>query len=58
MTAIPARFRAYVAEKVDDRVARGVRDFAEPDLPPGEIEIRVGWSSVNYMDGLATRVDG
>jgi acrylyl-CoA reductase (NADPH) len=58
MTAIPARFRAYVAEKVDDRVARGVRDFAEPDLPPGEIEIRVGWSSVNYKDGLATRVDG
>ena len=28
------------------------------DLPPGEVEIRVGWSSVNYKDGLATRIDG
>jgi putative YhdH/YhfP family quinone oxidoreductase len=43
---------------VDDRVVRGVRDFAEADLQPGEIEIRVGWSSVNYKDGLATRADG
>jgi len=58
MSAIPATFRAYVAEKVGDRVDRGVRDFAEADLPPGEVEIRVGWSSVNYKDGLATRVDG
>ncbi len=58
MTAIPSRFRAYVAEKVDDRVERGVCDFAETDLPAGEVEIRVGWSSVNYKDGLATRADG
>ena len=58
MSAIPATFRAYVAEKVDDAVERGVRVFREVDLPPGEVEIRVGWSSVNYKDGLATRVDG
>jgi acrylyl-CoA reductase (NADPH) len=58
MSAIPATFRAYVAEKVDDRVERGIRAFAEGDLPAGEVEIRVGWSSVNYKDGLATRVDG
>jgi len=58
MSAIPASFRAYVAEKVDDRVERGVRTFAEADLPPGEVEIRVAWSSVNYKDGLATRADG
>jgi len=58
MTAIPVRFRAYVAEKVEDRVERGVREFAEADLPAGEVEIRVAWSSVNYKDGLATRVDG
>ena len=58
MTAIPATFRAYVAEKVDDRVDRGVREFAAVDLPAGEVEIRVGWSSVNYKDGLATRADG
>lgn len=58
MTAIPARFRAYVAEKTGDEVNRGVREFAEVDLPPGEVEIQVGWSSVNYKDGLATRADG
>ena len=58
MTAIPGSFHAFVSEKVDDRVLRGVRPFAESDLPDGEVEIRVGWSSVNYKDGLATRADG
>lgn len=58
MTAIPATFRAYVAERIGDDVRRGVRAFAEVDLPQGEVEIRVGWSSVNYKDGLATRADG
>ena len=58
MSAIPATFRAYVAEKVGDGVERGVREFRESDLPPGEVEIRIAWSSVNYKDGLATRADG
>ncbi len=58
MTAIPATFRAYVAEKLADRVERGVREFAAVDLPTGDVEVRVAWSSVNYKDGLATRLDG
>jgi acrylyl-CoA reductase (NADPH) len=62
MDAIPATFRAYVAEKVErdgaPAVDRGVRHFAAADLPLGEVEIRVAWSSVNYKDGLATRIDG
>jgi acrylyl-CoA reductase (NADPH) len=58
MSAIPATFRAYVAAKVDDRVERGVREFRATDLPAGEVEVRVLWSSVNYKDGLATRADG
>ena len=58
VSAIPRQFRAYVAEKADDRVDRGVREFAAADLPPGEVDIRVTWSSVNYKDGLATRIDG
>ena len=58
MRSIPATFRAYVAEKIGDRVERGVREFAEADLPAGEVEIRVAWSSVNYKDGLAARADG
>ena len=58
MSVIPATFRAFVAAKVDDRVERGVRAVHEADLPPGDVEIRVAWSSVNYKDGLATRADG
>ena len=58
MTAIPDTFRAYVAERLDDRLERGVREFHEPDLPPGEVEIHVEWSSVNFKDGLATKFDG
>jgi putative YhdH/YhfP family quinone oxidoreductase len=58
VSSIPPTFRAYVAENVDDGVARGVRSFAAADLPAGEIEVRVGWSSVNYKDALATVVDG
>jgi putative YhdH/YhfP family quinone oxidoreductase len=62
MSGIPATFRAFVAEKVAGsdpaRVERGVGEFREADLPPGEVEIQVAWSSVNYKDGLATRADG
>jgi acrylyl-CoA reductase (NADPH) len=62
MTAIPATFRAFVVEKVAGsdpaRVERGLRAFDEADLSPGEVEIRVAWSSVNYKDGLAARADG
>ena len=63
MPAIPETFRAYVAEKADGpdgtpRMDRGVREFAASDLPDGDVEIRVEWSSVNFKDGLATRIDG
>ena len=58
VNAIPSTFRAFVAERLDDRVERGVREFAAVDLAPGEVEIRVAWSSVNFKDGLATRFDG
>jgi len=58
MTALPARFRAFVAEKSDDRVERAVRELGPDDLPPGEVTIRTAWSSVNYKDGLATIPNG
>jgi acrylyl-CoA reductase (NADPH) len=62
MSAIPVTFRAYVAEREANAdpvtVERGVREFQEADLPDGNVEIRVAWSSVNYKDGLATRADG
>ena len=58
MTAIPGRFRAYVAARVGDRVERGLRTLGPEDLPAGEVAIRVAWSCVNYKDALATRADG
>ena len=59
MTAIPSTFRAFIAERLDDgRVERGVRDFVADDLPAGEVEVRIAWSSVNYKDALATIADG
>ncbi len=60
MTAIPRTFRAFVAESVADGelVMRQIRDFAAADLTPGEVEVRIDWSSVNYKDGLATIANG
>ena len=58
MSRIPDRFRAYVAERIDDRVDRGVRSFAATALPVGEVELAVEWSSVNFKDALATVPNG
>ena len=59
MSQIPPTFRAYVAETTTGGgVTRGVRSFTAADLPPGEVELRVDWSSVNYKDALATIADG
>jgi acrylyl-CoA reductase (NADPH) len=62
MSAIPDVFRAYVAERVDGpdgpHMDNGIRDLSAADLPEGDVEIRVDWSSVNFKDGLATRIDG
>ena len=50
MTAIPPTFRAFVAETSVEGdpapVTRGVRAFDAADLPDGEVEVRVAWSSV------------
>lgn len=59
MSNLPASFRAYVVDKPKDGAfTRGVRAMDTRDLPPGEVTVRVGWSSVNFKDGLAAREDG
>jgi len=58
MAQLPAEFQAFVAEQVGDRVERGVRRLSMTDLPPGEVTVRVDWSSVNYKDALATIPNG
>jgi len=51
--------RAFVAEKTDDGVGRGVRDdFETGDLGEGYVVVKVAWSSVNYKDALATTAKG
>lgn len=59
MSELPATFRAFVVDKTaDGAFSRGLRDLETSALPPGEVTVRVGWSSVNYKDGLAARADG
>ena len=58
MSSLPDSFQAFVAEQVGDRVERGVRSIASADLPPGEVTVRVDWSSVNYKDALASIPNG
>jgi acrylyl-CoA reductase (NADPH) len=59
MSKLPASFRAYVVDKPEGGAfSRGLRDLAPADLPPGEVTVRVEWSSVNFKDGLAAREDG
>lgn len=50
----PEHVRAFVAEQGDGEVERGLRDLPVEDLGEGDVLVRVGWSSVNYKDALAT----
>ncbi len=58
MSSLPNSFQAFVAEKVDERVERGVRTVGPDLFGPGEVTVRIAWSSVNYKDGLATIHNG
>ena len=59
MSNLPPSFRAYVVDKTEAAgFSRGLREMAPEDLPRGELTVRVDWSSVNFKDGLAARVDG
>ena len=59
MSNLPASFRAFVVDKpAGGAFSRGLRDVDARDLPPGEVTVRVAWSSINFKDGLAAREDG
>ena len=51
-------FAALVARKNDDRIECAVETLEESELPPGEVTIRVAYSSVNYKDALAVTPNG
>lgn len=46
-------FRALVLEEGDGGVQGQVRELSPPNLPPGDLLVRVSHSSLNYKDGLA-----
>ena len=46
-------FKAILIEKNDSGQRVALADFDDRDLMGGDVTIRVGWSTVNYKDGLA-----
>ncbi len=51
-------FRALVARQDGDRITTAVETLTESELPPGDVTIRVAYSSVNFKDALALTPKG
>jgi acrylyl-CoA reductase (NADPH) len=51
-------FQALVARQDGDRITAAVETLQAADLPPGEVTIRVLYSSVNFKDALALAPGG
>jgi acrylyl-CoA reductase (NADPH) len=51
-------FRAFVVNKTEDGFTADFKELSQSDLPPGEVLIKVAYSSVNYKDGLACIPEG
>lgn len=51
-------FRALVARQEGDRITTAVETLSAADLPPGDVRIRVLYSSVNFKDTLAVTPGG
>jgi len=51
-------YRAIVVDKQGDDFSVAVKELSESDLPPGDVTIKVEWSSINYKDGLALSPNG
>ena len=48
------QFSCYKVTRQDDQVQASVVEIGREDLPPGDVLIRVAYSSLNYKDGLAS----
>ena len=46
-------FPCYLVRKQDDQVSAAIENISVGDLPPGDVVIRVAYSSLNYKDALA-----
>ena len=58
MPAREATFKAFVVDKKEDGFIATFKDLTLADLPPGEVLVKVAYSSVNYKDGLASIPEG
>jgi acrylyl-CoA reductase (NADPH) len=50
---IVAKFKAIVVEKADKGQTISLTEFDEANLMDGDVTVRIGWSTINYKDGLA-----
>lgn len=53
MTSIPATFRAFRVHNDAQGYRAGIESIKLDQLSPGDVTVRVLWSSVNYKDALA-----
>jgi len=53
-----ATFKAFVVNKKEAGFTAAFKDITQSDLPPGEVLVKVAYSSVNYKDGLASIPEG
>lgn len=51
-------FKALTVHKADERIKPEVREIKVNDLPPGDLLVKVIYSSVNYKDALACAPNG
>ncbi len=51
-------FAAWVARQDGEEITTAVETLQPSDLPPGDVMIRVLYSSVNYKDALAVTPRG
>jgi putative YhdH/YhfP family quinone oxidoreductase len=51
-------FHALIARQDGDAIAAAVETLGSDELPPGEVTVRVQYSSVNYKDALAVTPKG
>ncbi|MEX2443904.1 MAG: YhdH/YhfP family quinone oxidoreductase [Alkalispirochaeta sp.] len=54
-TTVPRQFAALRARETESGVAAAVEQCRPEELPPGEVVVRVSYSSLNYKDALSLR---
>jgi len=51
-------YRALIVDRAGEGVDVAIKELPLSELPPGEVTIRVAYSTVNYKDGLALTPNG